>query len=150
MSAIQNLKRVFSGDTKRQYHTYGEIIFKINKLFDDDRSSSPELRAQILLAIMEVDDLHPWKDTGYNGAPLPSIGLVQFNSDQFNNWSRPELNVWFRIEPTAKYMSRSQTYAYEKYLETLAQKLAEREEFVGIATVRSLCHICKGSPEFSG
>jgi hypothetical protein len=151
MSAIQNLKRVFSrGDSRRQYHVYGEIVFTLKKLFDDDRTSSPELREQMLQAIREVDELHPWKDIAYDGAQLPSIDLLQFKSDQFNNWTTPELNVWFLIEPTARYITKSQMYAYEKYIETLAQKLAEREEFLGTASVRTLCHFCKSSAEFRG
>lgn len=151
MSAIQNLKRVFSReDSRRQYHVRGEIVFKIKKLFDDDRSSSLELREQMLQAIREVDKQSPWKDVACDGTSLPSIDLLQFKSDQFNNWTTPELNVWFLIEPTARYMQKSQIYAYEKYLEMLAQKLAEREEFLGTASVRTLCHFCKSSAEFRG
>jgi len=149
MSAIQNLRRVFTAEHKRQYYVYGEIIFKYRKLFNNDRSSSPELQEQMLQAVRKVDELYPWKDTGHDGSTFPSIKALYFSGDQFDNWHIPELNVWFRIEPTAGYLHKGQIYAYEKYLETLAQKLAEMEEFVGVATVRSMCRTCKSS-EFSG
>lgn len=155
MSTIRSLTRAIFKD-ERQYEVYGEVIFKFRKLFDDERSSPPELREKLLRWIRLTDSLYPWKDYGYinpsdnKESLLPSIGDVFFMDDQYNNWEVPELNVWFRIRPTSARLRRSQIYAYERYLETLCEETAKITELMGVATIRCICRFNKASAEFRG
>src|SRR3989344_963415 len=95
-------------------------------------------------AIMEVDNIFPWRDTNeyyeYNNLVAPSINQIGRAENQFNNWGgrSTELCVWFTLKPGVHYVRKSQLYAYEKYLEKLAEELAGKKDELGFTSVRSV------------
>jgi len=92
--------------------------YKVKATISFDFVSPKELDFNSLRrAIIEVDRIWPWKDSG--GADS-MIGL----SD--GEVSPNKLVYWFTFRPGVSWLTKCQIYAYEKYVAKLAEELASR------------------------
>ncbi|MDD5251701.1 MAG: hypothetical protein PHT12_03640 [Patescibacteria group bacterium] len=117
------IRKTVNGD--RHYEATGKIAFWYGTC-----PVEPNLET-LAQAIREADAEHPWIDE-----PLPdeqwesiwhmSKGELVKHRITSNDEDKTERVVWFRIVTKNAYMRRAQVYAYERYLNALAQTLAKR------------------------
>jgi len=133
------------GTEERRYSVEGEIVFEFTPAMA--RECPKGLARDLQDEVRATDLLYPWKDkSDYDGAEVPSIGFLGEGQNQYHNVSTPELHVWYRIVPGIQGVRKGQIYAYEKYLEKLAEKLAFRCNAHGATSVRSVFRV--GSVKF--
>lgn len=90
-------------------------------------------------AIVEVDNLFPWKDVmpPLANEPHKSIYYLGDGHEVTHNEKVPEKVWWFCIVPSRQDMRKGQLYAYEVYLANIAQQLSFMN-LPGVSKVNSL------------
>ena len=123
----------------RRYNVSGDVVFEFNP--SRARKCPDGVIQKLREAIVQTDTLHPWRDLHF-----PSIQLIgDPNYYSYESEEKCFLRVSFRIFPSM-HVRKGQVHCYEKYLETLAQKLAEQS--LGVTAVLSALHVYGMSQSF--
>jgi len=134
-----NKKPAKSQRPKREYWVSAKLVFIFNKIQLSD--TYRKVARQIHLADKEC----PWTDHDDVGNPVTSMGSLIENPGNLPNGSSS--SVIFLIFPHERHMSKTQVYAYEKYLRKVAEvvsgRIIEIKEFVTEITLRrqELCNL---------
>ncbi len=138
----ETVQRALGKKEERRYSVGGDIVFEFTPA--PGRECFPEVLAELRVALKSVNRAYPWKDRNdYDGTDAPSFSHLSDGQSTYHNFSTPELHVWFHIIPGIDNVRKSQIYAYEKYLEKLAEELSKKE--LGAMSVRSVFRVGSGT-----
>ncbi len=107
-------------DVGRDYWVKSEIRFHLNLATIAPRFS------ELHKLIHDVDELHPWIDVvAREKGKMYSINSL--SCGRIDTSIPGEKSCYFELTPTVSNLSRSQLYAYKKYLATIAEELSKRK-----------------------
>lgn len=120
-------------NAKNRYEMSGSIRFGFELGMSTDSSTLTALRARIKRAEYSG---HMWRENGaIAGRTLSDGEVMEFGL------AAHEVQCWFEINHFDSDFSRSQTWAYEKYLTSLAEAIAEdlsKDPIDGVSSVAAV------------
>ena len=131
---IQRNRIVDFFEGKRRYDVSGSIAFEFA-----DYAFEPDV-AQLANEIREIDKLFPWRDNPNPRAESQSIRYLSDGKIVIHNFHTPLKVCWFHVYPVNKFIRKGQVYAYEKYLDKIAEELAKKK-LPGVVEVRSVLEV---------